>query len=317
MRKLESIVALAAASLMMAVSAFPQANQGQGRALITILPSGAGDQLATVGVKDLKIKVNGKDSRVDAWTPMRGREDRLELVFLIDGSARSSLASQFEDITSFVKEMPTGAKIAIAYMDSGRAAFEGPLSSDPAQVLRALHVTNAIPGSNASPYFCLSDLAKNWPSKDAGARREVVMITNGVDNYERRFDPDDPYVQAAITDSVRAGLVVFSIYWHDTGLANSTEYETNAGQNLLQIVTQATGGYSYWQGSGNPVSFDPYLKDFRRRLRNQYAITFSAPNKGKPEVANLKLELKVPSAKVEAPQMVLVTPTPAVAALGQ
>ena len=115
-----------------------------------------------------------------------------------------------------------------------------------ADVLKGLHLSSGIPGSNASPYFCLSDLAKNWPSHDRTARREVLMVTDGVDNYNRQYDPEDPYVMSAINDSVRAGLVVFSIYWKDMGRANNTWYETNAGQNLLlkslrQPAATATG----------------------------------------------------------------------------
>src|ERR1700739_4877751 len=120
--------------------------------------------------------------------------------------------------------MPPNTRIAIAYMENGRAVFLSPLACSADAVLKGLHLSAGFPGSNASPYFCLSDLAKNWPSHDRTARREVLMVTDGVDNYERRFDPQDPYVEAAVNDSVRAGLVVYSIYWKDMGRANSGWY---------------------------------------------------------------------------------------------
>lgn len=308
MKKLGIAIALVTGSLLSSspLQAQRDNQQGNGEAVITILPAQSGENVANVSQQDIKIKVNGKESSVTRWTPLRGPASPVELVILIDGSARSSLGEQFNDISTFVKEMPADAKIALAYMENGRAAMAGPLSSDGAQVLQGLHLSNGFAGSNGSPYFCLSDLAKNWPSKDTSARREVVMITDGVDNYQRRYDPDDPYVEAAIQDSVRAGLVVHSIYWHDVGRANSSEYETGAGQNLLLQVSQATGGKSYWEGTGNPVTFGPYFTDLRRRLRNQYSLGFSAPLKGKPEVLSLKLDLHVPSAKVESPQWVYV-----------
>ena len=277
-----------------------------GRAVVTILPAHSSEDMAKISMQDLKVKVNGKDSNVTNFAHLTGPASPLEIVVLIDGAARTSLGEQFNDISGFVKEMPSDSKIAIAYMENGRAALAGPFSSNAAQVLNGLHMSAGAPGSNASPYFCLSDLAKNWPSKDLTARREVLMITDGVDNYERRFDPDDPYVNAAINDSVRAGLVVYSIYWRDMGRMNSTEYASYDGQNLLQLVSQATGGNAYWQGTGNPVSFEPYLTDLRRRFNHQYGLSFAASLKDKPEIESLKLELKVPSAKVEAPQKVLV-----------
>jgi len=130
------------------------------------------------------------------------------------------------------------------------------------------------------------------------------MITDGVDYYNPRYDPEDPYMQAAVTDSVRAGLVVYSIYWRNQGRFDRTGYATDAGQNLLLNVTQATGGNSYWQGYGNPVSFQPYFKDLDRRLQNQYEVSFTSPLKGKPEVQTMKL--KTNGGKVDAPQQVLV-----------
>ena len=296
------------AALLCATPAFGNndGEEGHGRAVITILPAHSSDQVTSVVTQDVKIKVDGKESSATSITPLRGPASPVELVLLIDASARSSIGEQFKDITTFAKEMPANAKIGVAYMQNGRAAMAAPLSADAAQVTQGLHLPIGGPGSNGSPYFCLSDLAKHWPSNDRAARREVVMITDGVDNYQRRFDANDPYVEAAINDSIRAGLVVYSMYWQDMGRLNSTEYETNAGQSLLQMVTQATGGYSYWQGTGNPVSFGPYFDDLRRRLNHQYALSFSAPFNGKPEVRTLKVDLHVPSAKVEAPQRVLV-----------
>ena len=70
--------------------------------------------------------------------------------------------------------------------------------------------------------------------------------------------------------------------------------------------THATGGNSYWQGTGNPVSFQPYFTDLRRRLNHQYAAGIATELRGKPDVKDLKLELHVPSAKVDAPEWVFV-----------
>jgi hypothetical protein len=191
----------------------------------------------------------------------------------------------------------------------GGLFFSAPLSADHAQVLSALHLPGGSAGSSASPYFCLSDLAKSWPSQDPAARREVVMITDGVDNYERQFDPEDPYVQAAISDAVRAHLVLYSIYWKDQGRGDQSGYESNAGQSLLNEVTQATGGKSFWQGIGNPVSFEPYFDELTRRFRNQYELAFSTESKGKPEVETMKLKLSAPGSDVASPQQVLVVPS--------
>jgi hypothetical protein len=237
--------------------------------------------------QDLQVQVGGKSAPVTDFVPLRGERAGLELVILIDGSARSSIGTQLRDIEHFANSLPPTTSVGIAYMENGRAVFSQPLTSDKAAALKALRLPAGTSGSSASPYFCLSDLAKHWPSNNRENRREVVMITDGVDPYNLRFDPENPYVQAAIEDSVRAGVIVNSIYWHDQGRYDQGLYQNNAGESLLNQVTQVTGGKAYWEGVGNPVSFAPFFDDLNRRLQNQYELGFEAPVKSKPEIVNL------------------------------
>jgi hypothetical protein len=162
-------------------------------------------------------------------------------------------------------------------------------------------------GISGSPYFCLSDIAKNWPSSDVHARREVVMITDGVDYYDPRYDSEDPYVQTAMDDAVRARLSVYAIYWQSADRFDRTNYGAGTGQNLLAQITQGTGGVSYWEGTGNPVSFIPYFADIDRRLNNQYELDFMTAVGDKPQMQTLKLTISA-HAKVNAPQEVYVHP---------
>jgi hypothetical protein len=307
------IVVVAAAIFCWATAANAQkhdsGNEGQGQAVVTVVPSHGAEQAIQVSAQDIRqVKVDGKASTVTGWTPLRGSDSPVELVFLMDPSARSSLGTQLNDISKFAQEMPPDTTMAFAYMNAGRAALAGPLSSDPEKVLQGLHLPTGPLGAGASPYFSLSDLAKNWPSQNRSARRIVVMVSDGVDYYNLRYDPEDPYVQAAIHDSVRAGLVVYTLYWKNAGRIDRSGWAEDAGQNLLAEVTQATGGNSYWEGTGNPVSFQPFLRDVHVRLDNQYQLSFTAPFNGKPAVASLNVKASVPSAKIDAPQEVLVHP---------
>ena len=303
-------VALAAAAPL----AFSQnENQGQGQAIVTILPKKSDVATTDVSQQSLQVTVNGKQSQISAWQPLHGAQSPVELVVLIDDGARASLGREFDEIRQFVSGLPPNVKVALAYMQNGRAVLSSPLSASHAAVARNLHLPVGAPGYNASPYFCLSDLAKNWPSTDRSARREVIMITDGVDYYQLHYDPEDPYVQAAVKDAVRANLVVYSIYWRNAGRIDRTGYENNAGQNLLLDVTNSTGGNSYWIGMGNPVTLQPYFEDFTRRLNNQYELGFSAPLRGKADVATLKVKVSAPDVKVTAPQKTWLAPAGAVA----
>ncbi|MGA7523008.1 MAG: hypothetical protein WBW84_11030 [Acidobacteriaceae bacterium] len=298
--------------LVAAPMAFAQnEGQGQGQATVTVLPRNASSGPGDVSQQAVEISVNGKKTAVSNWQAVRGDHAGVELVLLIDNSARTSLGDQMTDISQFVQKLPPNVKFAIAYMENGRAVFSGPLTTDHAQALKGLHLPTGVPGQSGGPYFSLSDLAKHWPSSDRDVAREVIMITDGVDPYYLRYDPEDPYVQAAVQDSIRARMVVYSIYWHNAGGLDRRAYENSTGQNYLLQVTRATGGNSYWIGFGNPVSMQPYFQDFNRRLQNQYELGFTVPLTGKAEEQTLKVKVKAPGTSVTAPQQVWIAPAAA------
>ena len=125
-------MSLAAGALMVAVPAFPQANenQGRGQAVVTVLPAHDDAAPANLSPQDVAIKVNGKDSTITNLTPLRGQNDRLELVVLIDSAARTSIGTQLNDIANFVKTLPPQAKVSIAWMMNGTAQLATPLTTD-------------------------------------------------------------------------------------------------------------------------------------------------------------------------------------------
>lgn len=291
---------------VLALSQGSEYSQGQGNAVVTVLPAREGAISPTVSKSELAVKVNGKSAEISKWEHLKDSNAPVQLVFLIDDAARGNLSNQLSDIAQFIRILPPNAEVAVAYMDNGRANLAGPLSTDHASVARELRVPMGQPGISGSPYFCLSDLAHHWPSRNTAARRTVVMITNGVDNYEIRYNPEDPYLQAAIHDSVRSRISVYSIYWSGQGAFGGGWYAANDGQNLLAQLTAATGGYAYWQGVGNPVSLQPYFKDLDRRLKNQYSLSFTVPLSNGPRVETLGLHVTGTSVKLIAPQQVFI-----------
>lgn len=307
MKPLKRTIGVAALALMTAVPFFGQGEkQGQGQVVVTILPKKDGTALPEISPESMKLKVNGKETNITNVVAPKDAGN-IELVLLFDSSLRTSLGTQLGEIEKFIRTLPPNAKLAVAYMEFGRAKFATPFTTDRDKAVKALHLPSGTPGSSGSPYFCISDLAKSWPQNEGPARREVLMVTDGVDDYNPRYDPEDPYVQAAIRDSVRAGIVLYSLYWHDQGRFSRTGYANNAGQNLMVQVTEATGGKNFWSGFGNPVSFEPYLEELTRRLRNQYELSFVTPFSGKPGVEQIRLKVNVSGAEVASPQQVFIS----------
>jgi hypothetical protein len=289
----------------LSVSSFAQSGV-QAQTVVTVMPK-SGDQTLTIPEAQVKAIVGGKSVKITDWTPLRGDRAGLQIVILIDGSARSGLSLQYKDLESFVKTLPEGAEVGVAYMQNGRAVMAQNITPDRNLAASAFRLTTGIPGGSASPYFCLSDLVKHWPSSSTTDRREVLMITDGVDlYYGRSYDPSDPYVQAAITDAQKQGIIVHSIFYRNTGRFDNSQWTEAGAQSYLLLVSQGTGGRAYWQGFGNPVSFAPFLDDLSTRLKNQYELGILARPANKTQLQTLKLKVSAPKVNVDAPQNILV-----------
>jgi hypothetical protein len=274
---------------------------GQAHVVITVNASKS-EAPAPLQQNDLTVKVKGRDADVVSLTRIKNATAPTQLVFLFDESARSYLALQIPDLKKFIEALPASTSVAVAYMQNGRAVMSQKLTADHKLAADSMRLTNGIPGISGSPYFCLSDLAKNWPSKEK-ARRVVFMVTNGEDPYYRSRDMQDPYLAAAIQDAQKAKLLVSSIYFRNTTGGGSTSFSTLIGQSYLQRVADTTGGQFYSMAMSSPVSFAPFLAQFKQSLERQYLLTFATSNTG---WQSLQVRSKARDLKVTAPQAIYV-----------
>ena len=265
----------------------------------------SGEDVTTVPRQTISVYENRKVQEVAGWVPLRGERSGLQLVVLMDDSSRGNLGLQLNDIRSFLNGLPPTAQVAIGYMRNGTPNLVQNFTSDHAQAAKSLRLPQGIAGDNGSPYFCLSDLVKHWPGGDSNVRREVIMVTDGVDRYSgARFDPENPYVQAATSDAQKAGVIVYSIYFRGAGRYDRSGLVTDGGQNYLTQVSGSTGGKVYLEGFGNPVSFAPFLSDIQRKLQNQYELSFVST--AKPGLQQIRVKTSQPNTTLEYPSRVSV-----------
>jgi hypothetical protein len=224
----------------------------------------------------------------------------VQLFVLLDDSTRSfSLGNHLAELKAFIESLPPTTHVAIGYMRNGTFGLVQPFTTDHEIAASALRLPVAMPGENGSPYFALSDLAKHWPSKETTDRRAVLMLTDGVDRYYETQTIEDPYVDAAIHDTLKDGMLVYSIYLRGAGRYGQSGEVTNFAQSRLIEVSQETGGHAYFEAFSDPVTIAPFLNDFKNRLQNQYQVTLDVMN-GKGELP-VKLRTEVPGVKIEAP----------------
>ena len=276
--------------------------------VVTVEPH-HGSEVPPVNREDVMV-YEGKDrDAVTEWIPAQGDRAGLELFIMLDDGADSSLGQQLQDLRKFIDAQPASTKIGIAYMQNGTARIEQNLTSDHAQAAKALRLPMGIRGANGSPYFSLTDLIKRWP--ESPERREVLMASDGVDLFYGSGDVLDPYVDEAIQNAQRAGILVSAIYTPGVGHFGHSYWQTYWGQLYLAQLADKTGGEAYYIGfNGPPVSFAPYLEDLDHRLSHQYFLTFLAKPPKKAGWQPVKLRTEVPKVDLVSADRIYVAPTP-------
>jgi hypothetical protein len=119
------------------------------------------------------------------------------------------------------------------------------------------------------------------------------MVTDGIDRFWGS-GPDDPYVDTAVEDAQRAGVIVFSIYNPGMGRYGTSYWRSWWGQIYLSKLSDQTGGQGYYFGfTGAAVSFAPFLDDTAERLRRQYWLTFLAKPQKKAGMQPIKVRTEL------------------------
>jgi len=273
--------------------------------VITVRPTPGGIRPESLASGDVSVLQGNTAATVLGLQRLSGGLAGMQLFILLDDSTRSaSLGTQLPELKTFVQSLPTTTEVAAGYMRNGTFVLAQAFTADHQKVAASLRLPEALPGENGSPYFALSDLAKHWPSKESTGRRAVLMLTDGVDRYYDAATLEDPYVDAAIQDTLKQGVMVYSIYLRGAGLYGRGNWATTIAQSRLTDVSEETGGCAYFMGFTDPVTISTFLKDFQDRLANQYQLTISALNK--KGVQPVKLRTEMPGLKVEGPTRIYV-----------
>jgi hypothetical protein len=245
----------------------------------------------------------GKDQRpVTELTPMHGS---VELAILIDDSARGNFDTEIGTLKQFVTSLPPHFKVAVGYMRNGYTQFTENFTADHTAAADAIRAPFGPGGADVDPYGSLADAIKKWPQTDA-ERKEVIMISSGIEGLGGGYYPDNQYVASGINAAVKAGVVVYSIYSPSVGHYGHTLWRATWGQNFLSQLSDESGGESYMIGYGSPVSFQPFLEQIRKQQEHQYRLTFVARPENKSGMQPIRVSVANKDASIAAPDKVFV-----------
>jgi hypothetical protein len=246
---------------------------------------------------------------------------RLELLILLDDASGAYLGAQLDDLRKFINSQPPATAVGLGYMRNGVAEIVQPFSTDHAKVSKAVRLTLGEPGATASPYLSIVDAIKRWPTTqsvhqvlmnrwpDIPVRHEMIVVSDGIDRLGGT-GLGNPYVDEAIAEAQRAGVIIYSIYASGAGRYGRSMWRINWGQNYLSQIAEETGGEAFYLGFETPVSFTPYLEDVSRRLNHQFLLAFFAKPGKKAGLQRIKLKTEVPNAELVAAEKVWVPAEP-------
>ncbi|MFL6350664.1 MAG: hypothetical protein ACJ74Z_02265 [Bryobacteraceae bacterium] len=310
MRKISSVlIALGplclAAATMPALRAQQQAAPGVPVSMVVTLEPKRGKTVPRMEQQDLTVS-EGKDKRpVTDLLPLEGEHADMQLLLLLDDSAGSSVNTEIGTLNQFVKSLPSTTEVAVGYMRNGMAQLVKDFTGDHAAAANAIRLVLGPGGADVSPYDSLSDAIKRWPKKRA-QRREVIMISSGIEGLGGGYTSDNPYVTKGIRDAQTAGVIVYTIYTPGVGHYGHSFWRANWGQNFLAQLSDETGGESYFIGLGAPVSFQPFLNEIVERQRHQFLLTFSGRPEAKSGLQPVKIRVIEKDADITAADRVYV-----------
>ena len=232
-------------------------------------------------LEDLQVFEDGERQEILA---MRGAgRSPLTLAVLVQDDLVSSLGNEIMGIAAFIRKLPPGSRVMVAYLSSGSLRVRQKFTGDLERAAKSLRIPlSSTAGSPYNPYALTRDALKRFESQPVG-RRAVLLLSDGID-LSRGYSDSSPGtsldLQRTVNVAQRLGVAVYSIYAPSVG--GGDQLLVSNGQGSLNRLSDETGGRAFFQGTSAPVSLDPFLREIDTLLSRQFALTYLSthPDKG-------------------------------------
>jgi hypothetical protein len=225
-----------------------------------------------------------EDGEMQTILSIRAPKDNpISLAILVQDDLVPSVSSEIRGIADFIRSLPLGSRVMIGYIRTGslevRRKFTNDLERAATSVRVPLGTSSASP---FNPYVEIIEALRRFDSQPLG-RRAIIVVSDGLD-VSRGLDSSSPGLsldlQRAITEAQRRSVAVYSIYVPAAAGIGNQLLGAN-GQGSLEKLSVETGGKAYFQGTGAPVSFKPFLKQIDESLSRQIALTYLSTHTNK------------------------------------
>jgi hypothetical protein len=259
-----------------------------------------------LGKSDVLVRTRDRREDVVSWDAAQGDKSSLELAIVIDDL--SNIGNQIEDLRKFIQAQSKATSVGLFYANNGVTQAVSPFSTDHDAVAKNLRITIGRSGASTSIYLSLMDLISKW--RPTGARREILVIADGIDRF--RGDPNSPDVSLTISRAQKAGVMIHTLYARGGGREGRNSFRASYGQSNLAQMADETGGESFFQGLDTPIAFTPSLDKLDMILHNQYFLTFTVARSTKKngELRGFRVTTEQSNTEISAARQIYV-PGPA------
>lgn len=261
--------------------------------------SGSAAQRELQQIGGLTVHEDGDEQKILSIRAY-GTETPISVAILVQDDVVASVSNEIKPLGEFIRRLPRGSRVMIGYIRSGSLQVRQRFTADLERAAEALR--SPIGAASAAPYNPYVEIIEGLKRFEAmpKGRRALLVISDGVD-ISRGFDSSSPSqsidLQRAIKEAQKQGVAVYSFYAPSvTSASLDSQRLISNGQGSLELLADETGGRAFFQGTGAPVSFDPYLKELAGTFTRQIALTYLSTH---PEKGFHRIEVKSGNKDVE------------------
>ena len=224
------------------------------------------------------------------------------LAILIQDDLVPSVGTEIRALADFVRGLPKGSRVMTGYLRTGSLQVRQKFTNDLEKAAKSLRPpTGFTSASPYNPYVEVIEALKKFEAQPLG-RRAILLVSDGLD-ISRGVDSSSPTqsidLQRAVNESQRRSVAIYGFYAPTQTAAANPILITNAQSSLLRLSNE-TGGMAFFQGTGAPVSFAPFIRELDVSLQKQTALTFLSTHL-KKGFHKLEIKSSTPGVKVSYP----------------
>ncbi len=201
----------------------------------------------------------------------------LNLAVLVQDDLISQVGNELGVTREFIRSLPNGSRVMIGYITTGSLQVRQPFTSDLDKAARSLRLPLASSAASAyNPYVEVIEALRQFDENGKG-KKAILLISDGLDT-SRGFDVTSAAhtvdLERSITKANQRSVTVYAFYAPAVGLTSRSRLAASYGQSSLNRLAEDTGGKAFFQGATGFVTFDPYFRELKRTLNEQYARAF-------------------------------------------